>query len=198
MPNKREWLVAGLGNPGTRYRHSRHNTGFFVIDEIASAHSIPLVKSKFDTRFGRGSIQGVAVVLAEPMAYMNRSGPPLRALADYFRISGEALVVVHDDIDLAFGRLKIKEKGGHGGHNGVRSLMNVFGGGDFIRLRIGIGRSTTGREVTDHVLQNFSPDEFKQLGQIVHRAREAVETILCQGTKEAMNRFNDRRSMIAG
>ena len=198
MPTRREWLIAGLGNPGERYKQSRHNTGFLVVEEIASTHSIALTKSKFNTRFGRGSIQGVAVILAEPMAYMNRSGPPLRALADYYRISGEGLLIVHDDIDLTFGRLKIKEKGGHGGHNGVRSLMDVFDGGDFTRLRIGIGRSADGLDVTDHVLHNFSPDEFKQLDQIIKRACEAVETILCQGIKAAMNRYNDRRSIIAG
>ncbi|MBW2266523.1 MAG: aminoacyl-tRNA hydrolase, partial [Deltaproteobacteria bacterium] len=135
MPQKRVRLVVGLGNPGNTYKRTRHNVGFMVLDQIAEAFSIALVKRKLDNIFGRGSIDGVSVVLAKPMAFMNRSGPQVQKIAGYYRILSEDMLVVHDDIDLAFGRIKIKEKGGDGGHKGVRSIIDAFGGGDFVRLR---------------------------------------------------------------
>ena len=154
-------LVVGLGNPGKAYEDTRHNAGFMAADQIAQDFNISLNKTKFDTVFGRGWIGDVDLLLAKPMAFMNRSGPPLQKLAHYFRIPGEDMLVIHDDIDLAFGRLKIKEKGGHGGHNGLRSIMDAFGGGNFVRLRIGVGRSEAGESVTDHVLGRFSADKGK-------------------------------------
>ena len=186
-------LIAGLGNPGNQYRETRHNVGFLVLDEIGREYSLAADKKKFSTLYGRGSVENNELVLVKPMAYMNNSGPPLRRLADYFRISGEEILVIHDDIDLAFGRLKIKEKGGHGGHNGVRSLMDAFGGGDFARLRVGVGRSESRADVTDHVLGKFNAEELKHLNRIVSRARDAATTILTEGLTVAMNRFNDRR-----
>ena len=186
-------LIAGLGNPGSQYRETRHNVGFLVLDEIGREYSLATDKKKFNTLYGRGSVENSELVLVKPMAYMNNSGPPLRRLADYFRISGEEILVIHDDIDLAFGRLKIKEKGGHGGHNGVRSLMDAFGGGDFARLRVGVGRSESRADVTDHVLGKYNTEELKYLNRIVSRARDAVATILTKGVMVAMNRFNDRR-----
>ena len=193
MPEKCIRLIVGLGNPGRDYATSRHNTGFMIIEEIANAFAISLDKRKFDILFGRGSIEKHDVMLAKPMAFMNNSGPPVKQLAGYFRISSEDLLVIHDDIDLAFGRLKIKEKGGHGGHKGVKSLMDAFGKGDFARLRIGIGRSEEPVSVTDHVLGNFSLEETKMLKGILARACEAVVTILTRGVKDGMNRFNDKR-----
>jgi len=115
-PEGRLWLVVGLGNPGSKYRATRHNIGFTVLDRIAQEFAIDVSREKFDAVFGRGRIGTGEVVLAKPLAFMNRSGPPLRNLADFFRISRQDVLVIHDDIDLAFGRLKIKEKGGHGGH----------------------------------------------------------------------------------
>jgi PTH1 family peptidyl-tRNA hydrolase len=112
MPEHETYLVAGLGNPGDTYRQTRHNAGFMVIDVLADRFNIAVQRSKFDVLFGRGQIEGVDVLLAKPQAFMNRSGPPLRQLAEYFRIRREAVVIIHDDIDLAFDRLKIKEKGG--------------------------------------------------------------------------------------
>jgi PTH1 family peptidyl-tRNA hydrolase len=132
----------------------------------------------------------VDVLLAKPQAFMNRSGPPLRQLADYFRIQREAVVIIHDDIDLAFDRLKIKEKGGDGGHKGIRSLIQAFGGNQFARLRVGVGRSQTRADVIDHVLGQFNPDEQSALENTLQRATEAIATILSRGTKEGMNRYN--------
>ena len=197
MPQKRLRLIVGLGNPGSEYHETRHNAGFMVLDKLGRSFSIAVDKKKFNAQYGRGSIEGTEAFLVKPMAYMNNSGPPVRRLADYFRISGEDMLVIHDDIDLAFGRLKIKEKGGHGGHKGVKSLMEAFGGGDFPRLRIGVGRSAEQSSVTDHVLGRYSVEELKSLDLIVTRARDAVVTILSKGIAEAMNRFNDRRFTIA-
>jgi len=192
-PQGRLCLVVGLGNPGARYAATRHNIGFRVVDRLASDFRIDVGREKFSAVFGRGRIEAVDVVLAKPLAFMNRSGFPVRSLAEYFRISSRDVLVVHDDIDLAYGRLKIKEKGGHGGHNGVRSLIDAFGGGDFVRLRVGIGRSETAKQpVADYVLDHFTRDEAFELPAVIGRARDAVVTILCKGTKIGMNHFNTK------
>jgi PTH1 family peptidyl-tRNA hydrolase len=193
MLQKRIRLIAGLGNPGDVYEKTRHNTGFMVIEEVATAFAISLARQKFKTLYGAGSLNGIDVILAKPMSFMNRSGPPVKRLADYFRIKSKDVLVIHDDIDLAFGRLKVKDKGGHAGHKGVMSLMEAFGTGDFVRLRIGVGRSTEGNSVSDYVLGKFSSEEKKILAEIIATARDAVVTIICEGVKEGMNRFNSTR-----
>jgi len=197
MPQKCVRLVVGLGNPGNTYKRTRHNVGFMVVEQIAEDFSIALDKQKFDTVFGRGSVDGVEVVLAKPMAFMNRSGPQVQKISRYYRILSEDMLVVHDDIDLAFGRIKIKEKGGDGGHKGVRSIIDAFGGGNFVRLRIGVGRPEAAISAADHVLGKFSLKEKKVLHRIITEARDAVGTILCKGAKEGMNRFNDKRIVIS-
>lgn len=183
-------LIIGLGNPGEQYKRTRHNVGFIAIDSIADAFSITLNKKKFNVEYGQGSIEGVKTVLAKPQSFMNRSGPPAQQLAAYFKIAKQDILIIHDDIDLNLGRIKIKKKGGGGGHNGVKSLINAFSGGDFARLRIGIGRSDKDTEVTGHVLGRFTKNETAIMEQIIGRAKDAVVTILCDGIKEGMNRFN--------
>ena len=190
-------MVVGLGNPGSKYRNTRHNAGFMTVDKIAQDFNIGLNNQKFDAVFGRGLVENSEILLVKPVAFMNRSGPPMQRLAHYYRIPCEDLLVIHDDIDLAYGRLKIKEKGGHGGHNGIRSLMEAFGGGDFVRLRIGIGRSEAGSGVTGHVLGKFSAQESQVLERIISSARDAVITVLSQGTKVGMNLFNGKDLKIA-
>jgi len=185
-------LVVGLGNPGNAYRNTRHNAGFMVADKMAEDFNISFNKTKFDSVYGRGFVEKIDVVVAKPMAYMNRSGPPIQKLAYYYRIQCEDMLVIHDDIDLAYGRLKIKEKGGHGGHNGIRSLMEAFGRGDFVRLRIGVGRSKAGAGVTGHVLGRFSQEQSQSLNRIIKSARDAAVIVLSQGTKVGMNLFNGK------
>jgi len=197
MAEKRTRLVVGLGNPGDAYIKTRHNAGFLVIDALAGRYGIEVGRRKFDALFGRGVVNGVDVILAKPIAFMNRSVPPVQNIVNYFRIFYEDILVVHDDIDLDFGRLKIKQKGGHGGHKGVKSIMDALGRGNFARLRIGIGRPEMDRSVTDHVLGGFSTDETRMLDRIITAAREAVVTVLCKGTKAGMNRFNDRRTQFS-
>jgi PTH1 family peptidyl-tRNA hydrolase len=197
MPQKRIRLIVGLGNPGDAYQKTRHNAGFMVIEEVAARFAISLVRQKFKTLYGAGSLDSIDVILAKPMSFMNCSGPPVKRLADYFRIKSEDVLVIHDDIDLAFGRLKIKYKGGHAGHKGVMSLMEAFGKGDFTRLRIGVGRSAEGISVSDYVLGKFSSEEKKILTEIIATARDAVVTIICEGVKKGMNRYNNTRIMVS-
>ena len=185
-------LVVGLGNPGERYARTRHNVGFMVADRLADDTGIAFGREKFGAVFGRGRLEGNEIILAKPNSFMNRSGPPVRALADFFQIESREVLVIHDDIDLEYGRLKIKEKGGHGGHNGIRSLVDAFGGGDFARLRVGIGRSVDGERVADFVLDRFLSAEAAVLPQIIDRARDAVVTILCKGITVGMNQFNTK------
>ena len=183
-------LLVGLGNPGEQYKKTRHNAGFMLIDDIADTFSIALNKKKFDAEFGRGYIDDVEVILAKPQAFMNRSGPPVQKLAAYFNISIQDILVIHDDIDLNLGRIKIKQKGGGGGHNGIKSLINALSSGDFPRLRIGTGRPDEYMEVIGHVLGKFTNKESEIIERTIFRAKEAVVTILCDGIKEGMNRFN--------
>jgi PTH1 family peptidyl-tRNA hydrolase len=187
-------LIVGLGNPGAQYEKTRHNAGFMVIDKLAGEYGISVNKNKFDVRYGRGDIEDRAVMLAKPMAFMNRSGWPVQKLAAYFNIDSKDLIIIHDDIDLAFGRLKIKEKGGHGGHRGLKSIIQVVGEDAFVRLRIGVGRSETGNNVSDYVLGPFDDDESTLLDGILNRARDAVVTILTEGPKAGMNRFNEKNA----
>jgi len=190
----RSFMIVGLGNPGSKYSKTRHNIGFEVIGAISREFDISMKMHPANARIGRGKIRTKDVVLVQPMAYMNLSGNPVYQLAQSFGLSCEDMLIVHDDMDLAFGRIKIKEKGGSGGHNGIQSLMDAFGGGDFARLRMGIGRPEAGVNAVDHVLSSFKLEEDKMLEHIISRARDAAVTVLCNGAKEGMNRFN--RSII--
>ncbi len=193
MPDKRVCLFAGLGNPGDTYAKTRHNAGFMVVDALSEAFSIPVEKKKFEAVYGRGIIKGIDVVLAKPMAYMNRSGPPVQNLSNYYRILREDMMIIYDDIDLVFGRLKINVKGGHGGHKGIKSIIDTFGGDDIPRLRIGVGRSESGISVSDYVLGRFSDKEKDDLDRIIKTARDAAVTVLCDGITEGMNMFNEKK-----
>jgi PTH1 family peptidyl-tRNA hydrolase len=191
-------MVAGLGNPGDKYGNTRHNIGFMAADELAAGFGLSFQDSRWNAQIARGEIEGIKVILAKPMSFMNLSGMPLYRIADYYKIKSEDVIVIHDDIDLAFGNIKIKEKGGHGGHKGVRSIMESFGGGNFIRLRIGVGRSETGLSVANYVLDSFSAKEQPVLHEVIKRAKDAAVTVLCKGAKVGMNEFNNKRIPVEG
>jgi PTH1 family peptidyl-tRNA hydrolase len=161
-----------------------------VVDALSTKYSIPVEKSRYQARFGQGSILGQDVILVKPQAYMNLSGPPILDLARHFGILGRQMLIIHDDIDLAFGRLKIQEKGGSGGHKGVSSIIDAFCDKEFVRLRLGVGRSADGADVVAHVLTEFTSREKEVLESFITFARDAAITILCKGAKEGMNRFN--------
>lgn len=191
---QKHFMIVGLGNPGPVYSVTRHNIGFEVIEAISREFVLSLKMHSANARVGSGRILGKEVIMIQPMAYMNLSGNPVYQLAQSFGLSCEDILIVHDDMDLAFGRIKIKEKGGSGGHKGIQSLMDAFGGGNFARLRMGIGRPEAGMNVVDHVLSSFNLEEKNMLEHIISRARDAAVTVLCNGVKEGMNRFN--RSIV--
>lgn len=186
-------LVVGLGNPGPRYASTRHNVGFRVVEHFAATRGIPLDAERFAGRFGRGRLaSGLDVGLLEPLTFMNRSGD---AVAEALRMlpvadPGEDLLVVLDDVDLPFGRLRLRPGGGGGGHRGLDHLIERLGRSDFSRLRFGIGRPEVPMETADWVLTRFSPDEEKALEALVPTAADAVEAALVEGIAYAMNRYN--------
>ena len=182
----------GLGNPGAAYRLTRHNVGYMVVDRLALRHGISLDKQRFKSVFGSGKVDGRHVILAKPMTFMNLSGPSVRDLATFFDLDTENVLVIHDDIDVVFGKLKIKEKGGDGGHNGVRSLIVTWGSDEFVRIRIGIGRPQMDNDVSAYVLGRFDAEQEKQLSDVISTAEHAVKTVLVEGVSEAMNRFHGK------
>jgi len=189
MSSKAHWLIAGLGNPGRRYQNTRHNVGFMVIDRLAEKYKITLSEKNHDSLVGAGIIEDFPVILTQPQRYMNLSGEPVARLAAYAGLPPDRILVIHDDIDIILGKLKIKTKGGHGGHNGLKSIVAAVGSGDFPRIRIGIGRPDAA-DVTDHVLGRFNAEEARMITPILECAQEAVKTILCKGLIEAMNQFH--------
>lgn len=185
------FLIAGLGNPGSKYRETRHNIGFMVLDRLADRHRIRLSEQKFDGQFGSGRLSGQKADLLKPETMMNRSGDSVSAAARYYEIDPERIIVVHDDVDLEVGRLKAKEGGGHGGHNGLRSVANRLGSKDFLRIRCGVGRPEHG-SVRDYVLGRFSGEEKTIVERVVELACDAIETTVTDGIEEAQNRYNGR------
>ena len=180
----------GLGNPGSKYSATRHNIGFRVIDHLAEMHGMSVTRSRFDALYDKGRVEGRELILVKPQSFMNLSGNPVRALADYFNIEPSEILVIYDDIDLEFGRMKIVSKGGHGGHNGVRSLINVLKDKGFARLRMGVGRPDPRIDVSDWVLGKFSSSDVADLDPFLQRAGDAASTILIKGLTIGMNEFN--------
>lgn len=184
-------IIAGLGNPGPQYELTRHNVGFLVVDALADRHGLRFGPQKFGALTARGRVGGEEVLLAKPLTFMNLSGRSLAALLAFHKLAPDGLLVVHDDLDLAFGRLQIRERGGDGGHYGLRSIIAELGDPGFLRLRVGIGRPADHRQdPADYVLSPFGPDEVAALGPVIDRAAEAIETLLRDGVARAMNRFN--------
>jgi peptidyl-tRNA hydrolase, PTH1 family len=183
-------LIAGLGNPGIRYRMSRHNAGSLVLDQLALQQNISIDQNLFDAHIGKGKIAGSPVLLVQPQTFMNLSGIAIRKLADYFRIDLEDLIVVHDDLDLPFQTIRLKAGGGHGGHKGLISIMDHLGGQDFIRVRFGIGRPARKTMVEGYVLEPFSKEEMGCLPQLTTKAAEAVTDILTSGIQAAMEKHH--------
>jgi PTH1 family peptidyl-tRNA hydrolase len=187
-------LIVGLGNPGKEYEASRHNVGFLVVDLLARTHGIPLKERKYKSRWGRGQIDGHPIILAKPRTYMNLSGEAVKLLFTTFSLTPHQLIVIHDDLDLTFGRIKIKDKGGNGGHKGIQSIMNTLGTGDFPRIKVGIGRPPDGLDAADFVLQPFDQTEKRSLNEVIARSREALELLLGAGIQAAMNQYNRKQA----
>ena len=188
------FLVVGLGNPGPAYRGNRHNVGFMILDVLAErvGGRFSKHKARADVLEGRlGPPPAPRVVLAEPRSYMNESGGPVAGLCGFYKIPVERLVVVHDELDLPYGSLRLKIGGGDNGHNGLRSITRSLGSRDYLRVRFGIGRPPGRMDPADYVLRDFSAAERKDLNFHVDRAADAVETLVRDGLETAQNRYND-------
>jgi PTH1 family peptidyl-tRNA hydrolase len=184
-------LIVGLGNPGATYAQTRHNAGMWVVERAAARWAARLVR--------RGTAQRASVrqgsqliELAGTLDFMNVTGPPLKGLLREFELTTDDLIVVHDDLDLEPGRLRIKQAGGHGGHNGLKSVIDALGTSQFVRLKIGIGRPAPGQESADYVLETVTKDEMEIIEPCLERAVDALEVLVHRGTETAMNQFNVR------
>jgi len=184
-------IVVGLGNPGPRYRGTRHNLGHDVVRDLAARLRISLREDGWAIT-GQGRLGAGHVVLAIPETYMNESGQAVQDVIRRRRRRPADLLVVHDDLDLLLGHLRLRPEGGAGGHNGVRSVIEVLGTGAFARLRIGIGRPPAGIDPTEFVLQRFTPEERRAIDPAIARAAEAATVVARQGLAAAMNQFNRR------
>jgi PTH1 family peptidyl-tRNA hydrolase len=189
------WLVVGLGNPGPEYAATRHNVGAMVVDQLAGAVGAKLARHKrahaqaAETKLGMpGAVQ--AVVLIEPMSFMNESGGPVKALMSFYGVEPDRLIVAHDELDIPFAALRVKFGGGDNGHNGLKSIRRAIGTGDFYRVRVGIGRPPGRQDPAEFVLKPFGSSERKELPDLLVRGSDAVEALVLDGLESTQNRFN--------
>lgn len=184
--------VIGLGNPGKTYEATRHNIGFQIVEQLGRDLGISLNEEDFKVCFGRGTLDHESVLLAKPLTYMNLSGQAIQLLTTKFNLAPSDLIVVHDDIDLELGRIRIKKKGGDGGHKGIRSIRESLGTDEFLRIKIGIGRPRSSLDVADHVLSSFSFQEQEQLKNVFSKVIGAVKLLVLGEVEQAMNKYNKK------
>jgi PTH1 family peptidyl-tRNA hydrolase len=184
------WLIAGLGNPGPEYAATRHNVGQMVLAELAERVGARFKAHRTRSDIAEGRLAGQPVTLARPQSYMNLSGGPVAALAAFYKISPERTVVIHDELDLSFGVVRLKLGGGDNGHNGLRSITASLGTRDYYRVRFGIGRPPGRMEAAAYVLRDFTPTERKELPFMLDRCADAVETLITKGLLEAQNLYH--------
>jgi PTH1 family peptidyl-tRNA hydrolase len=188
-------LLVGLGNPGKAYAQTRHNVGMWAIERAAARWSIRL-SPRGTAQRGSGRLGGELIELAGLLDWMNVTGPPLKGLFREFELTPNELIVIHDDLDLEPGRLRIKLSGGHGGHNGIKSIIEALGTPEFIRLKIGIGRPAPGQNSADYVLERVTQDEMAVIEPCLGRAVDALECLIHRGADVAMNQFNIREKVV--
>lgn len=196
MSETSPWLLVGLGNPGAKYAQNRHNIGFLAAQAWLDRHGTPGAsdwRDKFDARYAAASGDFGRCVVLLPQTFMNRSGKSVVAAANFYQVPPKRIIVVHDELDFEFGRVAIKNGGGHGGHNGLRDIVSLLGSRDFVRIRVGIGRPARG-DVTGWVLGNFGPEDAAELPDVVDRAQRAATAVMSKGVAAAMNEFNQARS----
>jgi PTH1 family peptidyl-tRNA hydrolase len=187
-------LIVGLGNPGDSYVRNRHNIGFTCINHLARSYNIRLNKKEGQARTGSGEVSGKQVILAKPQTFMNHSGQAVSHLVRKYQVTRNRLIVIHDDLDLPPGKIRIRHGGSSAGHRGIMSIADSLGGRDFTRIRVGIGRPEAAEdkdaEVVDYVLSNLTPDEEKTVAEVLPRVSEIVKSLLTEGLETTMNRFN--------
>ncbi|MGA2409875.1 MAG: aminoacyl-tRNA hydrolase [Candidatus Binataceae bacterium] len=190
-PDESRWVIAGIGNPGEQYRRSRHNAGFMVAARLAASQGIELARRKFNGLYGEIRNSTLNAIIVTPQTFYNRSGECVAGILGYYKVPAERLIVVHDDMDLPFGQLRLKQGGSDAGNRGVRSIAQAVGTG-FIRVRVGIGHPDGGGDAIDHVIKPLSSSELRALDAVLDRAAEAVVAIMRDGLERAMNRYNQR------
>lgn len=184
------FLIVGLGNPGDQYRHTRHNFGFMVIDRLAEKLAVSLKKVKFKALLAESKLDGQALILAKPMTFMNDSGRAVGPLLRFFKVPPDHLLIVHDDLDLPLGSLRLRPTGSSGGQRGVASIIATLGTQDFPRLRLGISRPPGQMDPVAYVLQNFTPAEAELKEMVLNQAADAALTFIREGMQAAMNQYN--------
>ncbi|ALX49440.1 aminoacyl-tRNA hydrolase [Lentibacillus amyloliquefaciens] len=182
--------IVGLGNPGKKYSKTRHNVGFMVVEKIADRHNWKLKKDKFNGKSTVETLDGEKIVLLKPQTFMNLSGESVRPLLDFYQIDPEDVLVIYDDLDLPAGKIRLRQKGGHGGHNGIRSIIDHAGTKEFKRLRIGIGRPLAAMPVVDYVLKPFSKEQQEDVATSIEKSADACETWIQKPFDVVMNDFN--------
>lgn len=190
QPENQQYIVVGLGNPGRGYRSNRHNFGFMVVDNLSKEINIRLGRLQSRALVGNGVYAGKRILLAKPQTFMNLSGQSVRSLVNYYKIPLGNLLIVHDDLDLPFGTLRIRPGGGSGGQRGLASTIEQLGTQDFPRLRLGIGRPPGRMEAANYVLENFTDSEEVISKQVIDQARQAVLSFVGEGLSMAMNKYN--------
>ena len=181
-------LIVGLGNPGKQYEQTRHNIGFDVIDYMANKYNIDVNREKFKGICGEGFIENKKVILLKPLTYMNLSGESIRELANFYKLEDDEIIVVYDDISLDIGRLRIREKGSAGGHNGIKSIIQNLGGDKFPRVKVGVGQPKD--NLVNHVLGKFSKEDSEHIEKVIPVVSDAIVEIVKNDAKESMNKFN--------
>jgi PTH1 family peptidyl-tRNA hydrolase len=184
-------LILGLGNPGRGYHWTRHNVGFLLLDGLAEKHRIEVTRRGMKSLYGRGRIGAEEVILAKPQTFMNLSGEAAQRLLQFFKIQPENLVVLHDDLDLPPGKLRVRVRGSHGGHKGIQSIIEALGKDGFVRFKMGIGRpGRPGQDPADFVLEPLAGGEREEFKKMIEGYVEALEVLILQGSQAAMNRFH--------
>jgi PTH1 family peptidyl-tRNA hydrolase len=191
------YLIMGLGNPGNRYRFTRHNIGFMVLKEIADRCEVDLKQKSFNALWNRGKIAGKNVLLAMPQTYMNLSGDAASKLLAYFKVDISNLIVIHDDLDLPFGAIRLKNGGGDAGHKGLKSIISSLGSADFMRVRMGIGKPSDKSRVEDYVLERFRPENLDVLRESISLAIEVTHEIIKSGMQQAMAKHHAKNKNIS-
>ena len=186
------YLIFGLGNPGRRYQFTRHNIGFMVLEKIATQWEVELKQKSFDALWNSGKVAGLNVLLAMPQTYMNLSGNAVRKLLAYFKADVNNLIVIHDDLDLPFGTVRLKTGGGNAGHKGLKSIITCLGSADFMRVRLGIGKPSDKSRIEDYVLERFESKEASELQQIIQLAADAAADIVISGMQTAMAKYHTK------
>lgn len=190
MNDNSPFLIVGLGNPGPKYHNNRHNVGFMVADALGDRANIPIRRFEFRALIGKGDFADERLILVKPQTYMNNSGQAVSALINFYKIPVKKLLVIHDDLDLPFGTLRMRPQGGAGGQRGVGSIIAKLNTRDFSRLRIGIGRPPGRMDPSDYVLHDFDPPEEEMLPEILDTAVKAIRLFIKEDIEQAMNKFN--------